>query len=130
MPPESSAAPGPKPPRERLGRRQRLISTRLFNEAYDQGRRFAGRFMILFLRSGPDAALRLGVVTGRKVGGSVIRSRCRRRLREAFRRHRALLIGEFDVVLLARRGLDTAAWDEVTRDLLTLARRAGILRNG
>ncbi len=127
MPPGPSAAPVPKPPDQRLGRRRRLVASRLFDQAYEQRRKFVGRFMLLFLRSGEGASLRLGVVTGRKVGAAHVRTKSRRRLREVFRRNRERLRGRYDVVLIARAGVDRAPWGEVVKDFLALAGRAGIL---
>lgn len=127
MPTDASSPDGPKRPAQRLGRRQRLRSPRLFDEAYAQGRKFVGRYMLLFLRTGDDAAFRLGVVTGRKIGGAVVRVRARRRLRELFRTHRARLRGAYDVVLIARAGTAGAAWEDLSKDFCSLARRAGIL---
>lgn len=109
-----------------LSRRRRITRSAEFDEAYGQGRKYVGRFMVMWLREGPGASLRLGVVTGRKVGGAVQRVRARRRLREAYRRHRAGFAGERDVVLAARAAILRATWDELVGELLTLARRAGI----
>lgn len=85
--------------------------------------------MVLYLLSRPEGALRLGVVTGRKVGGAVQRNRARRVLREAFRRNRFRMQGQADVVLVARAALLTTDWADVEAELLTLARRAEILDN-
>ncbi|MEZ6030742.1 MAG: ribonuclease P protein component [Hyphomonadaceae bacterium] len=70
----------------------------------------------------------LGFTATRKVGGSVVRNRARRRLREAAR---ALLPGlgvaGVDYVLVARQETGTAAWprllDDVERALISLRRR-------
>lgn len=83
--------------------------------------------MVLWLRQGPGAALRLGVVSSRKVGGAVQRVRARRRLREAFRRNRHLFHGPYDVVLIARREVLDAEWNSVVKELLALARKAGLM---
>ena len=113
--------------RETLGRKQRLRLTAQFQETYDQNRRWHGRHMVLFLRSAPDAALRLGVVASRKVGNAVERARAKRRLREAFRRQRATFTGATDdVVLVARRSVLTAPWRDVTNELRKLALQAGL----
>ena len=56
--------------RATLGGKQRLRHTAQFQQAYDQDRRWHGRLMVLFLRSGPDASLRLGVVASKKVGNA------------------------------------------------------------
>ena len=114
--------------RATLGRKQRLQRPGQFEEAYAQDRRWHGRLMVLFLRSGPDASLRLGVVASKKVGNAPERARAKRRLREAFRRNRARFGGTTDdVVLVARRSILDAPWAEVIADLLKLAAQAGLL---
>lgn len=127
--PTASAAHGERPT-EGLPAVRRLRATGLFAEAYEQNRCQRGRYMLLWLRSGPDAALRLGVVTSRKVGDAVTRVKARRRMREIFRRRRSQLRGAFDVVLIARASLPEAPWDEVVKDFLKLAERAGLLPGG
>lgn len=113
-------------PDQGLARRQRLTRAADFRAAYDQGEKWVGRYMVLYCRRGPGAALRLGVVTSRKVGPAVARSRGRRLLREVYRRHRHLLHGEADVVLVARASLLGAAWEDIVKDWLALAKRAGL----
>ena len=113
--------------RATLGRKQRLQKPGQFEETYDQNRRWHGRFMVLFLRAAPDASLRLGVVASKKVGNAPERARAKRRLREAFRRQRADFAGRTDdVVLVARRSILAAPWDEVVAELRKLAAQAGL----
>jgi ribonuclease P protein component len=114
-------------PDQRLRRAQRVTASRLFTEAYDQGRKTVGRFMVLWLRTGEGAALRLGVVTGRKVGGAVARVKARRRLRAVWRQHRSQLQGAVDVILIGRSTLPDAPWPAVVEDFLQVARRAGLV---
>lgn len=114
--------------RATLGRAQRLRSDREIREGYRQGRCRVGRLMVLWLRSGSDASLRLAVVSSRKVGNAVARNRARRRLREAFRRNRGRFDGEVDIVLVARRRIVDAEASAVEAELLDLAGRAGLLR--
>lgn len=128
QPSDASSAGGR--PDQRLGRRRRLTRPALFAETYDQGRRWVGRYMVLWLRQGEGAALRLGVVSGRKVGNAVLRVRARRRLREIYRRQRARLSGAADVILVARAGLPAARWDDVVWDFEQLAERSGLLKEG
>jgi ribonuclease P protein component len=114
--------------RETLGRKQRLPRTVQFQQTYDQNRRWHGRHMVLFLRTAPDASLRLGVVASKKVGNAVERARAKRRLREAFRRNRIRFTASTDdVVLVARRSILTANWADLVAELLKLAAQAGLI---
>jgi ribonuclease P protein component len=110
-----------------LCRRQRLVRRAHFAEGYQQGRKWVGTYMVLWLREGEDASLRLGVVASRKVGGAVQRNRARRRLREAFRVNRSRYRGAVDVILVARRAIGRARASEVEEELNGLAARAGLL---
>jgi ribonuclease P protein component len=96
-------------------------------ETFAQGRSIAGRLMVMWLREGDDASMRLGVAAGRAVGGAVQRNRAKRRMKEAFRLNRGRLNGKYDIVLMARGRLNRASWDEVQAELLDLAGKAGIL---
>jgi ribonuclease P protein component len=120
-------ATGPGKPDQGLGRNRRLTKTSLFQQTYAQGRRAIGRTMVMWLREGEGASLRLGVVASRKVGGAVQRARAKRLMREAYRRNRHRFSGPFDVVLVARRGILEACWDDLVNELLELARRVEIL---
>ena len=114
--------------RETLSRKQRLQNSAHFTEAYDQNRRWHGRHMVLFLRSAPDASLRLGVVASKKVGNAPERARAKRRLRDAFRRNRFRFTASTDdVILVARRSILKADWSDVVSELLKLASQAGLI---
>ncbi len=117
---------GRRGPDQRLGRNRRLVSPKSFQEAYEQGRRYIGAFMVLWLREGDGAQLRLGVVSSRKVGNSPERARARRLLREAFRLNRHRFSGPFDVVLVGRRRILNVKWPQIVEELLALAEKAGI----
>jgi ribonuclease P protein component len=119
----------PRRPDMRLPRERRLTDSPHFKEAFDQGRKIAGACMVLWLRTGEGAALRLGSVASRKsFRRSVDRSRARRYLRETFRRIRYRLQGQVDIVLLARPALLASCAEGREKELLALVKRAGILK--
>ena len=122
-------SPTGESPDRGLSRRQRLTRSSLFEEAYDQGRKEISRTMVMYLRSGEGASLRLGVVTSRKVGKAPHRNRVRRLMREAWRLHRHRFSGQVDVVLIARAAAARARFAEIESDLLKLARRTGLLES-
>ncbi|MCK4564612.1 MAG: ribonuclease P protein component [Verrucomicrobia bacterium] len=112
----------------RLSAAHRLVKSSLFQETFAQNKRWVGRYMVLWRRSGADASLRLGVVTSKKVSlRANQRNRARRRLREAYRNLRPYFSGDFDVLLIGRRSILGADWNDILREMLKLARRAELI---
>lgn len=79
-------------------------------------------------RSPPREAAGVGFTTTKKVGGSVVRNRARRRLREAVRLLLpGLGVAGVDYVVVARQETGTAAWprllDDMEKALVSLRRR-------
>ena len=129
---ESDRSIDSSPPSSGLDRRlsaeQRLIHSSLFAETFAQQKRWVGRYMVLWRRSGAGASLRLGVITSKKVSlRANKRNRVRRRMREAYRNLRPYFSGDFDVLLIGRRSMVDADWNDILRELLKLAQRAGLI---
>ncbi len=122
-PPERAAASrglsgGPRSKDARLRRR------REFQRVYGQGRRAAGRWLVLFAVSrGEGVPSRMGITASRRVGGAVVRSRCKRRVRELFRQYFVEAAEPVDLVINVRRGCSTAPWGELVEDFLTCMSR-------
>ncbi len=93
----------------RLPKENRLRKPSEFRHVYENGKRFEGRFMTVFIVSSETDFQRLGITASKKaIGNAVQRNRAKRLLREAFRLNKAELNGldtKFDWVLNARRGL-------------------------
>ena len=72
---------------------------------------------------------KLGVVTSKKIGGAVERSRARRLLRETFRQHQHELAQPVELVLVARNSIAGKKLADVEKDFLAALNRAGLLKN-
>ena len=121
--------PAELPKRMKLRRPARLRQRRDFIRVRQQGHRLALGCLIANWRVMPEgAAPRLGVVTSRKIGGAVIRSRARRLLRESFRQHQNDLVQPVELVLVARDSIVRKSFAGVEKDFLAALRRAGLLR--
>jgi len=82
--------------------------------------------MVIFVMVRDDdvKGCRVGVTASRRVGGAVIRSRCKRRLRELFRLHPEELSGTIlDIVINARPECADAPWDDLRSDYRRCMRR-------
>lgn len=100
-----------KPPK----RDHRLLSNRQYRAVYDRGQKFNTPFFSAFFLPTDNGLQRFGLTTTRKIGGAVLRNRCRRRLRELFRlRDHTSLDGiGFDVVLNVKPTVATAKYQEI-----------------
>jgi ribonuclease P protein component len=112
-----------------LGRAARIGPSGDFARIRQQGQRLALGCLIANWHQLPDGAKpKLGVVTSKRIGGAVERSRARRLLRESFRQHQNELAQPVEIVLVARPSIAGRAFAEVEKDFLTTLRRAGLLK--
>jgi ribonuclease P protein component len=118
---------GPQAPL-RLKSAMRLKTQHDFARIKAQGRRVVHGCMIAnWLPLPPQAIPQLGVVTSRRLGNSVVRSRARRLLRETFRLHQHQLRQPVAVVLIARSSIVGQSLAAVEGDYLRIMRRGGLL---
>ena len=78
-----------------------LCENKDFRTLYYRGQSRVHPALVTYVRKNRLGRPRVGITTGKKLGGAVERSRCRRVIREAFR---ALLpqVGGYDIVFVAR----------------------------
>ena len=116
---------GSPPARLRLPRTSRMKSPGDFARAKAKGQRWVCGCLIANVLSLPEgSANRLGVVTSKKIGNAVERSRARRLLRETFRLHQHDFNRPVDLVLVARPSIARRAFAEVETDFLKMARQS------
>ena len=115
--------------RLRFGRSQRIKQGRDFTGIRQEGQRLTiGCLVANWRRLAPPARSRLGVITSTRIGGSVIRNRAKRLMRESFRLHQNKLAYPIDLVLVARASVVGKSLHEVERDFLTVLKKAGLLK--
>jgi len=112
-----------------LPRERRIKQGRDFARAKTQGKRvYSGCLIANWLALPAGSPTRIGVITARKVGSAVARSRARRLLREAFRLHQPDLSQPVDLVLVAQPSIVDKAFADVERDFLAALRKARLLK--
>ena len=113
-----------------LPRERRIKQGRDFARARTTGKRIANGCLVAnWIELPAGVPSRIGVIASRKVGESVVRSRARRLLREAFRLHQFELKQPLDVVLIARPSIVGKTFGEVERDFLNALRRAQLIKD-
>lgn len=112
-----------------LPRPARLTRRAEFETVRRRGRSWHGSMMIMsgWMNTTPESP-RFGVITSRKVGSAVERTRTRRRLREIFRLHRGVLPSGLWMVVVARRAAAVANFSALRGEWRELAVRAGYLQ--
>ena len=124
--PEGSQAPRAlteQPGRQTLGRAERLRQKADFDRVFREGARVEGPLLILLGRRSEAGLSRLGLAVSRRVCGAVLRTRLRRLLREAFRRHKQLLASPLDLVAMPRARMGERGQAEVDDEYRRLVGR-------
>ena len=114
----------------RFPRSSRLKLGRDFIRAKTKGQRLSSGCLIanwLLLPAG--SSTRLGVITSRKIGNAVARSRARRLLRESFRLHQHEVAQPIDLVLVARNSIVEKSFAQVEHDFLRALRQMQLLKS-
>lgn len=73
---------------------------------------------------------RVGLSIGRRVGGSVVRNRTRRRMRAVLRSLAPRLVNGWDILLVARPPVATADHRSLVAAMTKVLGRAGVLAEG
>lgn len=112
-----------------FGPARRIRKRPEFQRVYEQGRKWHGRYLMLFVLANGRDTSRLGIAATRKIGGAVQRNLAKRRIREMFRT--TDVPAGFDVVVVPKREFFEADWSALCGDFSTaLGRqfRAGVGR--
>jgi ribonuclease P protein component len=113
----------------RFPRSSRLKLGRDFIRAKTKGERVVcGCLIANWLLLAENSPTRLGVVTSRKLGNAVARSRARRLLRESFRLHQHDFKQPMDLVLIGRNSIAGKSFREVEQDFLRALGKANLLK--
>lgn len=89
---------------------------------------FADSYLVLYARRNRAGVNRVGITVSKKLGHAVVRNRTRRRLREIYRLNEQRFQPGWDIVVVARTRAVEAPFPKLTASYLSLAAKAGILR--
>jgi ribonuclease P protein component len=90
------------PGQQQFPRHERLTRKIEFLQIYEHGERRVGDSFILYAVRRAGQGRKMGCTVSRKVGGSVVRNRVKRYIREIYRKHRTQLPENAHLVIVAR----------------------------
>ena len=89
----------------------------------------ADGYLVLYARKNRTDGNRVGITVSKKLGKAHIRNRTRRRIREVYRLNEEAFLSGWDIVVVARSKAVDAEFSRLTKSYLSLAKKAGILRD-
>lgn len=105
--------------------KNRLTSTTEFRRVRHTGKSYAHPLVLLIASPSNKEYARLGVTASRAIGNAVKRNRAKRRMRAAFQEFE--FAAGWDLILVARPGLDEAPWSELVEAIKNLLKKAGAI---
>jgi ribonuclease P protein component len=113
--------------RQSFPQSSRILRSADFRTVYDNGTRVSGPLFAAFCmarRERDGAGVRIGLTVPKALGGAVVRNRIKRRLRAAFRLHRAEWpLMDLDIVLNPRKAAILAPFADLERAFAEVIRK-------
>ncbi|GAP11342.1 ribonuclease P protein component [Bellilinea caldifistulae] len=108
-------------------RKFRLRRSNDFKRVRQSGKSFTHPFVVLSVLSNEEGQLRIGITASKAVGSAVDRNRAKRRLRAVVDGLLPRMQAGWDVVLIARKPVLTADFEDLTQSVLELLTRAHVI---
>jgi ribonuclease P protein component len=110
-----------------LKKKQLLRKNKNYQFVYRVGKSYANRMIVLYVLKNSSRTTRIGFVTGKRLGGAVVRNRVKRLFKEAYRLNQAKLALGCDLVVIGRVPVVGQSQTAVTQSFMNLCRKAKVL---
>ena len=100
-----------------------------FQIIYKEGKSYANKYLVMYIRENNTEQNRLGISVSKKVGNSIVRHRLTRLIRESYRLNETDFDSNLDIVVVARASAKGKGFHEIESAFLHLARKHHITGN-
>jgi len=100
-----------------------------FQIVYKEGKSFANRYLVMYVKENNLGFNRIGISVSKKVGNSVVRHRLKRLILESYRLHEDIFNSGLDMVIIARMTAKDKNYHEMESAVLHLGKLHGIVGN-
>ena len=100
-----------------------------FQVVYKEGKSFANKYLVMYVKENDLNINRIGISVSKKVGNSVVRHRIKRLILESYRLQEDIFDSSLDMVIIARGTAKDRSYHEIESAVLHLGKLHGICRN-
>ena len=111
-----------------MQKKYRLGGRRTFSYIYRKGSRCGGKYVSVTYCP-TKYGLRVGVVSGKRVGKSVVRNKVKRRLKDIAMRIIGYLQGGYNYVIVAKSGTADVPYMQLAQDLILCLDKVGLIKD-
>jgi ribonuclease P protein component len=99
-----------------------------FRRLYYRGKSEASPCLVTYVMKSRRRETRIGITSGKKIGGAVQRNRARRVIRAAFSEVEGRIIGNFDIVFVARTKTTEVKMQKVLSEMEKQLKSLGVIQ--
>ncbi|NLB51442.1 MAG: ribonuclease P protein component [Syntrophomonadaceae bacterium] len=109
-----------------IGKEFRIRESKHYNNIYQNGKKYLGRYLVVFILKNDLGINRFGIVTSKKIGNAIVRNKAKRRLRAVVDNNRFNLEQGYDFVLVSRPLISKVNYIQIEKDFISVMRKTGI----
>lgn len=91
-----------------------------FTVVYKEGKSYANKYLVMYVRENDLGRNRLGISVSKKVGNSIVRHRLKRLIKESYRLQEDLFKCGIDIVIIARGSAKESDYHKIEKALMHL----------
>lgn len=101
-----------------------------FSAIFKNGESSANRRFVIYKLKNSQGHFRLGLSVSKKLGNAVVRNKIKRRIRSVIQTEREKLDQDYDMVIIARKGVESLNYDDFMSNLCHALKVAKLYQEG